>query len=76
MAIDGISLTVNQVGADFFSVSIIPHTLVNTTLSSAGVGSVVNIETDIIGKYVARLVAPQRQSGGLSRDTLASHGFI
>ena len=76
VAIDGISLTVNQVGADFFSVSIIPHTLAKTTLSVAGVGSVVNIETDIIGKYVARLVAPQRQSGGLSRDTLASHGFI
>lgn len=76
VAIDGISLTVNKVTGDGFSVSIIPHTLEKTTLSAAGSGKEVNIETDIIGKYVARLVAPHAVSGGLTMEKLMQNGFV
>ncbi|MBI1922393.1 MAG: riboflavin synthase [Geobacter sp.] len=55
VAIDGISLTVNDVTSDGFSVNIIPHTAASTTLQYLKVGDEVNIETDILGKYVERL---------------------
>lgn len=76
VAIDGISLTVNDVADDRFSVAIIPHTLEKTTLASLSPGQPVNIETDIIGKYVARLVAARRPEGGLTMETLLQNGFI
>ncbi len=56
IAIDGISLTVAAVASDDFSVSIIPHTLDQTTLAQRRVGDTVNLECDIIGKYVERFV--------------------
>lgn len=56
IAVDGISLTVTEVGPDYFGVSLIPHTAAVTTLEHKRVGDAVNIETDIIGKYVARLL--------------------
>ncbi len=76
VAIDGISLTVNGVGANGFSVNIIPHTLTGTTLAGLKPGDEVNIETDIIGKYVERLAQPWRNGGGLSMRTLAENGFL
>lgn len=76
VAIDGISLTVNSVSAGGFTVAIIPHTLVKTTLADLGVGGAVNIETDLIGKYVARLVAPHTKAGGLTMETLLKNGFM
>lgn len=76
VTIDGISLTVNAVSADGFSVNIIPHTYANTTLGQLKAGDRVNIETDIIGKYVERLTAPWKSEGGLSMKTLAENGFI
>jgi riboflavin synthase len=76
VTIDGISLTVNSVGKDNFTVNIIPHTFSMTTLSKLRVGDWVNIETDIIGKYVERLVQPWNPGGGLSMKTLAENGFI
>lgn len=77
VALDGISLTVNEVGADFFSVMVIPHTLEQTTLARCQVGDSVNIETDLIGKYVARLVDTGRGSGGgVTMDLLANSGFL
>jgi len=75
VAIDGISLTVNTVSSDGFSVNIIPHTFSCTTLATISNGQTVNIETDIIGKYVERLVQPLKSSGGLSLQTLAENGF-
>ena len=54
IAVDGISLTVVDVTDDFFSVMLIPHTLANTTLGFKAVGDTVNLETDILGKYVER----------------------
>ena len=56
VAIDGISLTVCEVTDGGFDVALIPHTLEVTTLGARGVGDAVNIETDLLGKYVAKMV--------------------
>jgi riboflavin synthase len=61
IAIDGISLTVNRVDRTSFDVSIIPHTQQKTTLTRKSEGAEVNLEVDLIGKYVERLVAPYRE---------------
>ena len=76
VAINGISLTVNRVTTDGFSVNIIPLTQLSTTLDTLKVGDDVNIETDIIGKYVERLASPWKSGGSLSMKTLAENGFI
>jgi riboflavin synthase len=76
VAIDGISLTVNSVSETGFSVNIIPLTQRATTLSGLKIGDEVNIETDIIGKYVERLIRPWSSSGGLSMKSLAENGFL
>ncbi len=76
VAVDGISLTVNTVSPGSFSVNIIPHTYSNTTLAQLKIGDRVNLETDIIGKYVERLTSPWKQNSGLSMKTLAENGFI
>jgi len=81
ITIDGVSLTVNSCGRGTFSVSIIPHTLKITTLGQLKVGSKVNIEVDIIGKYVEKLLAPKEggeQDAGeiLNPGFLAQHGFM
>ena len=55
IAVDGVSLTVSAVGADWFEVSLIPETLTVTTLGRKSVGDAVNIETDILARHVARL---------------------
>jgi riboflavin synthase len=57
IAVDGISLTVSAVGDDFFAVSLIPETLERTTLGAADVGRPVNLEVDVLAKYVEKLVA-------------------
>ncbi len=77
ITIDGISLTVNGVGDDTFSVAIIPQTLAVTNLQHCRPGSKVNIETDLIGKYVARLLG-ERASGrsAIDLEFLAKHGFL
>jgi riboflavin synthase len=76
VAVNGISLTVNTVASDRFSVNIIPLTWTSTTLSGLKTGDVVNLETDIIGKYVERLTGPWSSSGGLSMKALAENGFL
>ena len=78
VAIDGISLTVASVEADRFSVSVIPHTAAVTLLGAKGPGDVVNLETDIIGKYVERLLRPAdtpAARSGISLEFLAENGF-
>lgn len=55
IAVDGVSLTVNSVGADRFGVNIIPHTQTATTLGALPVGAAVNLEVDMLARYVARL---------------------
>lgn len=77
VAVDGISLTVNEVAAERFAVMIIPHTLERTTLATCQVGAEVNIETDLIGKYVARLLGGNAAAaGGVTLDLLAKNGFL
>jgi riboflavin synthase len=62
VAIDGVSLTVVDVDAESLSVMLIPHTLASTTLGRAGLGTVVNIETDMLAKHVAKLVGGLKPS--------------
>ena len=75
IAIDGISLTVADVSDSYFKVSIIPHTLSETVLAERTKGSIVNIENDIIGKYVEKMTT-KSTSGGLTMETLISNGFM
>ena len=63
VAVDGVSLTINACDAATFQVSIIPHTARITTMGMKRVGDAVNIETDLIGKYVERFVAPNQEAG-------------
>ncbi len=57
MTLDGVSLTVNEVGRDRFGVNIIPHTQSATTLGAAAPGRRVNVEIDVLARYVARALA-------------------
>ena len=78
IAIDGISLTVAEVTERDFSVSVIPHTAAVTILGGKGPGDVVDLETDIIGKYVEKLLRPRKEpvpAGGLTLEFLAHNGF-
>ncbi len=78
IAIDGISLTVAKVETAYFSISAIPHTVRETTLKERRIGDAVNLETDIIGKYVEKLLCPKAVSqpnGGLTREFLAKYGY-
>ena len=79
VAIDGISLTVAKVTDHDFSVSVIPHTAEMTILSSKKIGDIVNLENDIIGKYVEKLIQPAENStkkDSLDLNFLAENGFI
>lgn len=89
IAVDGISLTVADLSRGDFSVAIIPHTMAHTTLPELKSGDAVNIETDIIAKYVRRLLAgaadttsgpsddtiPGASRGAITEDFLREHGF-
>ncbi len=78
-AIDGISLTIAKVTDHDFSVSVIPHTAEMTILSSKKIGDIVNIENDIIGKYVEKLIQSAENSApksSLDMNFLAENGFV
>ena len=82
VGLDGISLTVNEIQGNDFTVNIIPHTAQVTTIGKKRVGDKVNIETDLIGKYVekflleAELIPKKREeSKSISLDFLSKHGF-
>ncbi len=84
VAVDGVSLTINKCSEDSFEVSIIPHTSKLTTIGFKKVGDSVNIETDMIGKYVERFLhnntdnpkAKEDKSGTLDMQFLAESGFL
>jgi riboflavin synthase len=81
ICVDGISLTVNTVDGAGFSLNIVPHTLDETTLKAYRPGREVNLEVDLVARYLERLLqgeeAARPGSGqGLTRETLESHGFI
>ena len=79
IAIDGISLTVARVETDRFAVSVIPHTAAVTLLGLRRTGDRVNLESDIIGKYVERLLRPapelKTKESKLTMEFLSQHGF-
>lgn len=81
VAVNGVSLTITQVSASSFGVSLIPTTLSETTLTGLQSGDAVNIETDVIGKYILRYLSNLKssntpaQAGGLTIDRLISEGF-
>jgi riboflavin synthase len=81
IAVDGISLTINQCDERFFEVNIIPQTGVETTILRKKVGDLVNIETDLIGKYVEKFFSKDRSSpmkdsqSGVDMEMLIKQGF-
>lgn len=76
VAIDGISLTVARVTNSSFSVSIIPHTAEQTILSYKKTGDIVNLENDIVGKYVEKLMNPAKSGSNINMEFLAERGFL
>jgi len=72
VAVDGISLTLVDVTSDRFSVALIPHTLNNTTLGFKKPGATVNLETDLLAKYVWKCL----RGGGVTQDVLKQAGFL
>ena len=80
ITIDGISLTVAYVDDHIFKVSIIPHTGAQTTLLGKKIGDSVNLENDLIGKYVEKMLKSRMQSAGvrssvIDEDYLRKYGF-
>jgi len=75
VAVDGVSLTVVSVAGDRVRVSLIPHTAAVTTLGRLAAGSRVNLEADLIAKYVYAFVAGRKPDGGLTWEKLAEAGF-
>ena len=75
--IDGISITVEKVNAEGFAIYEIKHTVEVTTLSERRVGELVNLENDIIGKYVEKLLVKEepQQKSTLTREFLIRHGY-
>ena len=76
ITVDGISLTVVDCSATTFSVAIIPHTLAQTALRTRRAGDRVNLEVDLLAKYVEKLLGPRAAgSGGITESFLSEHGF-
>lgn len=80
VCVDGVSLTVNAVDGTAFEINIVPHTLAETTLDELAPGRRVNIEVDILARYLERLLTAGKVEGaagegGLTRELLARHGF-
>lgn len=80
VCVDGISLTVNAVKGAIFELNIVPHTLQETTMDQFKVGTEVNLEVDIIARYLERLIlgnkAADVRTSGISMDMLSEHGFV
>ncbi len=81
LTVDGVSLTINAVSEPRVCVAVIPHTAAVTTLGTVQVGNAVNLESDLIGKYVERLLhnsgrLPERSAPVIDRDYLRKHGLL
>jgi riboflavin synthase len=73
ICVDGVSLTVNEIDGATFGVNIVPHTLAATVFGNYRQGSRVNLEVDIVARYIERLVG---EPGGISRTRLEEYGFV
>ena len=73
VAVDGVSLTISAIGDDWIGVDLIPTTAAETILGAKKVGNKVNLEGDIVGKYIAKNAA---KTGGLTEEALQNAGFI
>ena len=79
ICVDGVSLTVNAVDGPVFDVNIVPHTAAQTTLAELKPGQRVNIEVDLLARYLERLIASETaesQRTGITRELLAHYGFL
>lgn len=76
VAVAGISLTLVDVTDDSFTFVVIPHTIESTTLGTLEKGGRVNLESDVLGKYVRRYLGKDRGRGNITGDFLAEHGFM
>lgn len=76
VCIDGVSLTVNNIGADWFEVNIIPHTMQETIMHSYQVGHEVNLEVDLIARYLERLMLGGGGKSDITPDFLIDNGFM
>jgi riboflavin synthase len=80
ICVDGTSLTVNVVDGREFELNIVPHTLTETIIGGYGPGTRVNLEVDLIARYLERLLLGERaaepKSGGIDEAFLARHGFL
>ena len=78
VCVDGVSLTINEVSAQTFEVNIIPHTADETIIGDYAVGSTVNIEVDLLARYIERLLERDDDAEadtGISKDFLKAHGY-
>lgn len=77
VSVEGISLTIANLGLDYFEIAVIPKTWEVTNLSVLEPGDAVNLEADIIAKYVERMMQPQQaEGGGVTMETLRNAGFL
>ncbi len=77
VCVDGVSLTISNLFDDGFEVALIPHTKQITTLGAKRVGARVNIEVDLLGRYIERLLTyPLAEGTSIDMDFLAKHGYI
>jgi riboflavin synthase len=76
IAIDGVSLTVSGLGDEHVEVNLIPHTLQETSLCDRQPGAALNLEGDILGKYVARLLGRDSSSSSITEEMLRENGFL
>ena len=76
ICVDGVSLTVNAVAGNTFDLNIIPHTAETTTIGSYEAGTEVNIEVDLLARYIERLLARDSDSDGVSLEFLKAHGYV
>ena len=75
ICIDGVSLTVSAIQDNIFEVALIPHTLENTALKYLKTGDFVNIETDIVGRYVEKFLSTHNNKSRITEDFLRENGF-
>lgn len=76
IAINGISLTVAEICNHNFKIAVIPHTYSNTTLNELKLGDYVNVETDILGRYVEKFLSAKDNNNSISMNFLQENGFL